>query len=74
MRVAVSTFFGALPRLDRNLTFELRDPDVKKFELEARTPRVMALNRIDDRCRCENKDCRVRLMCDRVALRKAAAV
>jgi hypothetical protein len=27
-------------------------------------------NRIDDRCRCENKDCRVRLMCDRVALRK----
>jgi hypothetical protein len=26
-------------------------------------------NRIDDRKRCENRDCRVRLMCDRVALR-----
>jgi hypothetical protein len=25
-------------------------------------------NRIDDSSRCENKDCRVRLMCDRVAL------
>jgi hypothetical protein len=31
-------------------------------------------NRIDDSCRCENKDCRVRLMCDRVTLRKAATV
>jgi hypothetical protein len=29
--------------------------------------------RIDDSSRCENKDCRVRLMCDRVPLRKAAA-
>ena len=27
-------------------------------------------NRIDDGRRCENKDCRARLMCDRVALRK----
>jgi hypothetical protein len=26
-------------------------------------------NRIDDRCRCENKNCRARLMCDRAALR-----
>lgn len=26
-------------------------------------------NRVDDSHRCENKDCRVRLMCDRVALR-----
>jgi hypothetical protein len=26
-------------------------------------------NRVDDSRRCENKDCRVRLMCDRVALR-----
>jgi len=26
-------------------------------------------NRIDDSRRCENKNCRVRLMCDRVALR-----
>jgi hypothetical protein len=31
-------------------------------------------NRIDDGGRCENKDCRVRLMCDRVALRRAAAL
>ena len=28
-------------------------------------------NRIDDARRCDNMDCRVRLMCDRVALRKA---
>jgi hypothetical protein len=28
-------------------------------------------NRIDDARRCENKDCRVRLMCDRLALRRA---
>jgi hypothetical protein len=28
-------------------------------------------NRIDDARRCESKDCRVRLMCDRVALRRA---
>jgi hypothetical protein len=28
-------------------------------------------NRIDDNKRCENRDCRVRLMCDRVALRRA---
>jgi hypothetical protein len=28
-------------------------------------------NRIDDGRRCENKDCRVRLMCDRLALRRA---
>jgi hypothetical protein len=29
-------------------------------------------NRIDDSCRCDNKDCRVRLMCDRVALRSVS--
>ena len=28
-------------------------------------------NRIDDAKRCDNMDCRVRLMCDRVALRRA---
>jgi hypothetical protein len=28
-------------------------------------------NRIDDNRRCESKDCRARLMCDRVPLRKA---
>src|ERR1700726_4426068 len=31
-------------------------------------------NQIDDGRRCENKDCRVRLMCDRLALRKPATV
>jgi hypothetical protein len=46
LRIAVSTAFGALPRLDRDLTFELRDPEVKKLELEANTPRVIALNRL----------------------------
>src|ERR1700730_5924996 len=30
-------------------------------------------DRIDDTLHCENKSCRVRLMCDRVPLRKAAA-
>jgi hypothetical protein len=30
-------------------------------------------NRIDDRARCSNKECRVRLMCERVTLRTAAA-
>jgi hypothetical protein len=30
-------------------------------------------NRINDVQRCDNLDCRMRLMCDRVALRKAAA-
>jgi hypothetical protein len=29
-------------------------------------------NRIDDAKRCDNRDCRVRLMCDRVTVRKAA--
>jgi hypothetical protein len=46
VRIAVNTLFGALPRLDRDLTFELRDPDVKKVELEAKTPRVLALNKL----------------------------
>jgi hypothetical protein len=31
-------------------------------------------NRIDDTRWCKNMDCRVRLMCDRVALRKAASI
>src|ERR1700730_14169507 len=31
-------------------------------------------NQIDDRRRCENKNCRARLMCDRLALRKPASV
>ena len=34
-------------------------------------PDVCNGNQIDDGRRCENKDCRVRLMCDRVALRRA---
>jgi hypothetical protein len=31
-------------------------------------------NRINDNRRCDNMDCRVRLMCDRVALRKGAKI
>ena len=31
-------------------------------------------NRIDDAKRCANMDCRVRLMCDRVELRKGAKI
>src|ERR1700738_2655083 len=30
-------------------------------------------NRIDDSCRCDNLDCRARLMCDRLALRRTSA-
>ena len=33
-RVRVSTALGALPDLDRELTFDLRDPEVSKAELE----------------------------------------
>lgn len=35
--------FGALPDLDQELTFDLRDPDVSKVELEGKTPRANAL-------------------------------
>lgn len=37
---------GALPNLDRELTLDIRDPEVKKAELEERTPRVIGLRRL----------------------------
>jgi predicted ATPase len=42
-RVTVGTIFGALLDLERPLRFDFRDPDVKKLELEDKTPRVRAL-------------------------------
>lgn len=47
-RVGVQTFLGALPDLGRTMVSDLRDPDVKKFELESRTPRVRGLNALLD--------------------------
>jgi AAA ATPase domain/AAA domain, putative AbiEii toxin, Type IV TA system/Protein of unknown function (DUF3696) len=46
LRIAVGTVIGALPSLDRELTLDIRDPDVKKAELEERTPRVNGLRRL----------------------------
>ena len=43
LRIAVGTNLGALPMLDRDLVLDIRDPDVKKAELEQRTPRVNGL-------------------------------
>lgn len=43
LRIAVGTEQGALPPLDRDLILDIRDPDVRKAELEARTPRVNGL-------------------------------
>lgn len=43
LRIAVATEIGALPALDRDLVLGIRDPDVKKAELEERTPRVNGL-------------------------------
>ncbi len=43
LRIAVGTERGALPALDRDLLLVIRDPDVKKAELEERTPRVNGL-------------------------------
>ena len=42
-RVGVRTVLGALPDLDRKLISDLRDPEVTKFELEGKTPRVLGL-------------------------------
>jgi hypothetical protein len=42
-RVGVATVFGALPDLDQELSFDLRDPTVSKVELESKTPRALAL-------------------------------
>ncbi|RZP20270.1 MAG: DUF2813 domain-containing protein [Erythrobacter sp.] len=43
LRISVATSNGALPSLDRDLVLGIRDPDVKKAELEERTPRVNGL-------------------------------
>lgn len=47
-RVGVVTFLGALPDLSRPMVSDLRDPEVKKFELESKTPRVRGLNALLD--------------------------
>ncbi len=47
-RVGVHTFLGALPDLSRPMVSDLRDPEVRKFELESRTPRVRGLNALLD--------------------------
>jgi predicted ATPase len=47
-RIGVETFLGALPDLRRPMVSDLRDPEVKKFELESRTPRVRGLNTLID--------------------------
>jgi predicted ATPase len=46
LRIAVETVVGALPDLDRELILGIRDPDVKKAELEERTPRVNGLRQL----------------------------
>ena len=43
LRIAVETELGALPWLDRDLTLDIRDPDMANAELEDRTPRVNGL-------------------------------
>lgn len=43
LRIAVETINGALPNLDHDLVLGIRDPEVKKVELEERTPRVNGL-------------------------------
>ena len=43
LRIAIGTGVGALPALDGDLILDIRDPDVKKAELEERTPRVNGL-------------------------------
>ncbi|MDR6657582.1 putative ATPase [Tardiphaga robiniae] len=47
-RVGVETFRGALPDLSRPMVSDLRDPDIKKFEFESRSPRVGGLNALLD--------------------------
>jgi hypothetical protein len=46
LRIAVGTVVGALPDLNRDLSLDIRDPDVKKAELEGKTPRVIGLRRL----------------------------
>lgn len=47
-RIGVETFLGALPDLSRPMVSDLRDPEVKKFEFESKTPRVRGLNALLD--------------------------
>lgn len=47
-RVGLETVLGALPDLNLPLDSDLRDPEVKKFELESRTPRVRGLSALLD--------------------------
>jgi hypothetical protein len=44
-RIAVATAKGALPDFDRDLALDLRDPEVKRAELEQQTPCVVGLRR-----------------------------
>jgi hypothetical protein len=46
LRIAVGTVVGALPDLEQELQLDIRDPEVKKAELEERTPRVLGLRRL----------------------------
>lgn len=46
--VPVATTAGALPDLNKPLTSDLRDPEVKKLEIEHATPRVRGLSRLLD--------------------------
>lgn len=46
LRIAVSTRLDALPDLNRELSLDIRDPEVRKAELEERTPRVNGLRRL----------------------------
>jgi hypothetical protein len=46
LRIAVGTVIGALPDLDSELALGIRDPDVKKAELEERTLRVNGLRQL----------------------------
>jgi hypothetical protein len=46
LRIAVGTIAGALPDLNQELGLDIRDPDVKKAELEGQTPRVIGLRRL----------------------------
>jgi predicted ATPase len=43
LRISMETAAGALPNLDGDLALGIRDPDVRKAELEERTPRVIGL-------------------------------
>ncbi|RAK59566.1 hypothetical protein DJ021_07000 [Phenylobacterium hankyongense] len=51
-RVGVETVLGALPDLNRPMVSDLRDPDVSKFELEQKAPRVRGLMALLDELIC----------------------